>query len=68
VNVEFYGGHEVYSESGIDLTLLHERMTLTVTERWQANAPALEFAEATRPNALNGMPSCKLDRKNHFQE
>jgi len=30
--VEFCGGYKVYSESGIDLTLLRERLKMTVTE------------------------------------
>jgi len=46
--VEFYGGYKVYSESGIDLTLLRERLKMTVTERWQANTRALHFVEAMR--------------------
>ena len=40
--MEFYGGYEVYAESGIDLTLLRERLKMTVTERLQANARALQ--------------------------
>ena len=46
--MEFYGGYEVYSESGIDLTLLRERLKMTVTERLQANARALKLVEAMR--------------------
>ena len=38
--MEFYGGYEVYAESCIDLTLLLERLTMTVTERIEANARA----------------------------
>ncbi|MGO9114114.1 MAG: hypothetical protein ACLP9L_33275 [Thermoguttaceae bacterium] len=46
--MEFYGGYEVYSESGIDLTLLRERLKMTVTKRFQANARALQVVEAMR--------------------
>jgi hypothetical protein len=46
VTMEFYGGYEVYLESGVDLTLLRERLKMTVTERWQANARALQVVEA----------------------
>jgi len=46
--IEFYGGYEVYSESGIDLTLLRENLKLTVTERWERNAAAAEFIQGFR--------------------
>ena len=46
--VEFYGGYQVYSDSGVDLTLLKARLALTVTERWEDNSRALEFVEALR--------------------
>jgi elongation factor P--beta-lysine ligase len=46
--IEFYGGYQVYSESGVDLTLLRERLKLTVTERWEQNFQALELVEAFR--------------------
>ena len=56
--MEFYGGYQVYSESGIDLTLLTERLKMTITERWQANARALEVVEAFR----NAKPAqCQTD-------
>jgi hypothetical protein len=42
--VEFYGGHEVYCESGVDLTLLRENLRLSLEERWEKNQRALEFA------------------------
>ena len=32
--IEFYGGYEVYSESGIDLTLLRENLRKSLEERW----------------------------------
>jgi len=46
--VEFFGGYQVYSESGIDLTLLRERLRLTETERWQENGRALRLVEELR--------------------
>ena len=46
--IEFYGGYEVYSESGIDLTLLRRNLTLTPTERWEQNFQALRTVEAFR--------------------
>jgi hypothetical protein len=33
--IEFYGGYEVYSESGVDLTLLRENLRKTLEERWE---------------------------------
>ena len=47
-SMEFYGGYKVYSESGVDLTLLRERLKMTVTERWQANGRAIQVMEAMR--------------------
>ena len=35
--IEFYGGYEVYSESGVDLTLLRENLKLSPTQRLQKN-------------------------------
>jgi predicted nucleotidyltransferase len=41
--IEFYGGYPVYSESGIDLTLLRENLRRSMEERWQGacHGPAL---------------------------
>ena len=36
--IEFYGGYQVYSESGIDLTLLRRNLQLTVSQRWLQQA------------------------------
>ena len=46
--IEFYGNYQVYSESGIDLTLLRENLKLTVTQRWERNQRAIEFVEGFR--------------------
>src|SRR5262249_24788064 len=40
---EFYGGYPVYSESGVDLTLLRENLKRTITERLERNAQAARF-------------------------
>lgn len=44
--IEFYGGYEVYSESGVDLTQLRENLRLTVAERLQSNSGSLRSLEA----------------------
>jgi hypothetical protein len=49
--IEFYGGYQVYSESGVDLTLLRRNLKLTVTERWEQHARALRMVEAFRKAA-----------------
>jgi hypothetical protein len=41
--IEFYGGHQVYSESGVDLTLLRENLKRSVTERLERNVNAVQF-------------------------
>jgi hypothetical protein len=46
--IEFYGGYQVYSESGVDLTLLRENLVRTVEERYARNRRALGFAQALR--------------------
>jgi hypothetical protein len=39
--IEFYGGYQVYSESGVDLTLLRENLKQSVTERVEENCRAI---------------------------
>ena len=46
--MEFYGNYRVYSESGIDVTLLKRNLGLTPTERWQQNFEALRTVKALR--------------------
>ena len=36
------------AETGIDITLLQERLKLTVTERWERNFQAVEVLKAFR--------------------
>jgi hypothetical protein len=46
--IEFYGGYQVYSESGVDLTLLRAQLRQTVEERWENNWRAAVFQEELR--------------------
>src|SRR5262249_18370739 len=46
--VEFYGGHQVCSDTGVDLTLLRENLKRTIEERFVRNSYALELVEALR--------------------
>jgi len=51
--MEFYGNYQVYSESGVDLTLLRENLRRSVEERWDKNARFLPFMEALRASNKN---------------
>jgi hypothetical protein len=42
-SIDFYGGYQVYSESGVDLTLLRENMKRPETERLLRNENAARF-------------------------
>jgi hypothetical protein len=44
--LEFYGDYQVYSESGIDLTLLRENLRRSLEERWEHNRRAAILARA----------------------
>jgi predicted nucleotidyltransferase len=44
--IEFYGGYEVYSESGVDLTLLRGNLRRSIEERLANNRRAAEFGMA----------------------
>ena len=46
--MEFYGIDPVYSESGVDLTLLKKNLKLTVTQRWEKNFQALKTVKVMR--------------------
>lgn len=66
--IEFYGGYEVYSESGVDLTLLRENLRLPIEERWRKGQRALEFALALQqwgcsPNEIAPSPDKPLDAR-----
>jgi predicted nucleotidyltransferase len=58
--IEFYGGYQVYSESGVDLTLLRRNLELTTTQRLLDNAwsyRAVEaFAAETRAGSRGQVP------------
>jgi hypothetical protein len=44
--IKFYGVDEVYSESGVDLTLLHSNLRQSIEERLENNRRAAEFGFA----------------------
>jgi hypothetical protein len=50
--IEFYGGYQVYSDSGVDLTLLRQNITRTIEQRLENNkraqAMACAFQQAGR--------------------
>src|ERR1700694_5496417 len=46
--IEFYGGYEVYSESGVDLTLLRRNRQLSREARLQNNGRMLPLIDALR--------------------
>jgi hypothetical protein len=41
--IEFYGVKDVYSESGVDLTLLRQSLQRTIEQRWDDNRRAVAF-------------------------
>jgi hypothetical protein len=57
--IEFYGGYQVYSESGIDLTLLRENLRRSLEERWESNRRAVAMVQALEESGLarKGLPS-----------
>jgi hypothetical protein len=57
--IEFYGGYQVYSESGVDLTLLRENLKRTPTERLLKNSGGVHLVRALdasrlAPNGFSG--------------
>jgi hypothetical protein len=44
--ITFYGDYEVYSETGIDLTLLKQNLRRTLEDRWEYNLRAAELGLA----------------------
>src|SRR5216683_1708059 len=56
VMIEFYGGYQVYSESGIDLTLLRENLKRTATERLRDNQRMLPLIEELRQSGRAQFP------------
>src|SRR5437879_6578858 len=56
--IEFYGVRDVYSESGVNLTLLRENACLSVEERWENKHQALLFRQVLRTSsATEGPPN-----------
>ncbi len=57
--IEFYGGYQVYSESGVDLTLLRENLRRSLEDRWEYNRRAAAFADALAESgrARRGSPA-----------
>jgi hypothetical protein len=63
--IEFYGGYEVYSESGVDLTLLRNNLRRSLQQRWERGRRALESALALRQAFQIGkQPSPPIDWEN----
>jgi Flp pilus assembly protein TadB len=61
--MEFHGGYQAYSESGIDLTLLREQLKRTVTERWENNARVAAAQEELRGSAKRTAHPAGTDRR-----
>lgn len=57
--IEFYGGYQVYSESGVDVTLLRENLKRTIEERFEANRSALALVSALRESGRKKYPWLK---------
>ena len=55
--IEFYGGYQVYSESGIDLTLLRENLKRTVEQRLENNSRALRLVAAFKKTNSADLPT-----------
>jgi hypothetical protein len=53
--MKFYGEYQVYSDTGVDLTLLRENLKRSFEVRWKQNAGVLRLAEALRQS--HRMPS-----------
>src|SRR5262249_54594650 len=61
--IEFYGGYQVDSDTGVDLTLLRENLKRTITERLERNAQAGRFVQG-----LQGHPDRTGPRGGSFKE
>ncbi len=51
--IQFYGGYQVYSESGVDLTLLRENLKKTATQRLAKNSRGLELVRELDKSRLS---------------
>jgi predicted nucleotidyltransferase len=54
--IEFYGGYPVYSDTGVDLTMLRENLRRSVEQRWEENQRMVALAVAFRSAGL-GVPA-----------
>jgi predicted nucleotidyltransferase len=62
-DMEWYGGYQVYSESGVDLTLLRANLQRSLEERWEdacRGAAIFEAFARTRPGAPRSERSMKV--------
>jgi hypothetical protein len=55
--IEFYGGYQVYSESGVDLTLLRENLRRSLEERWESNRRAVAMVRAIQESGRTSTES-----------
>ncbi len=63
--MEFYGGYQIYSESGVDLTLLRNNLRRSLEERWERGRRALASSLALRQAFQKGKrPSPPIDWDN----
>src|SRR5262249_48943774 len=52
--IEFYGGYQVYSESGVDLTLLRRNLQKTPEQRWEDARRGARLLHAFAPGSSGG--------------
>jgi hypothetical protein len=68
--MKFYGDYEVYSESGVDLTLLRENLKRPFEVRWKQNARVLclaqEFDRSRRANSHRTSTGSEVTRMDDF--
>jgi hypothetical protein len=58
--IDFYGGYQVYSESGVDLTLLKDNLRRSPEELWEKNNLWASFLSGVR---RNGEWECPTDHE-----
>jgi predicted nucleotidyltransferase len=61
--IEFYGGYQVYSESGVDLTLLRENLKRSVADQWLGNFQTLPFLDALQESGTGGVRTSPTGRR-----
>jgi hypothetical protein len=64
--IEFYGVKDVYSESGIDLTLLRANLARTLEERLEDNRRSALFCEALRQSGRKDKPGPRSEKEVDF--